>query len=817
MASRSRYLQHRLHRNSQVHPKESHRLLFFLLFVGTILMSLGTLVTASTVAAMKYADSLTSNMAPLSMLMTREISRTAQILDRKGRLLYEVFDPNIGKRTTVPLGEISPYLISATIAAEDGTFYENSGIDLHGIGRAAWSNLTNKGTLQGGSTITQQLVKNVFIPQEERGAATINRKLTEAILAVQITKKYTKDQILEAYLNEIFYGNLSYGIESAAQNYFNKPARDLTLAEASMLAGVPSAPVAYSPIVNVDLAKKRQREVLDLMVLRGYVAPEEAEAAAEVPLEFKTAEVVNIEAPHFVMYVRDLLEQKFGIRGLYYDGLEVTTTLDLDVQHIGEQIIQQQIDRTSQSINGNNAALVSIDPQTGQVLAMVGSADYFNHDIDGQTNVTTSARQPGSSFKPFNYVTAFMKGYNPATVLQDVPVTINDGFNPPYQPLNFDKKFHGAVSIRQALANSMNVPAIRAIQFAGVQSVLDTAHRMGITTLTLEHTYGLSLTLGAGEVTPLDMAFAYSVFANQGTMIGVHTHQPNPPGFRQLDPAVILSVKNYKGKVLEEYEQKRGTQNIIAPEYAYLITDILADNQARVPTFGSALRLPNGRPAAVKTGTTEDLRDFWTIGYTPQLVTAVWMGNSNGMKLSGGTSGSTTGPIWTNFMATVLDGAEIIPFARPENIVTAMVCQPSGAGIEPASPCATKRTEVFVKGQVNITRDNSPALAEAEPKLEAGTALVSLPGNTQTGEQAAVAGRSCCTVPNVVGRSEKEARALLVGARFTVGQYANYQSASELPPHILKTVCVGCVASISIPPGTLADQGTQILIAVRKD
>ncbi|MSQ27502.1 MAG: penicillin-binding protein [Dehalococcoidia bacterium] len=701
--------------------------------VKGIVAMLGTLATAGVLLFLAVGGLAggfyvyaTKDLAPPEMIATRDIARNAKILDRKGRLLYEIFDPQLGRRSTVPLSEISPYLIQATIATEDASFYENQGVNIRGIARAMWSNVSKQEVSQGGSSITQQLVKNVFIPEEERAAPSILRKVKEVALSLELTRRFSKDQLLTYYFNELNYGNLSYGIETAAQSYFAKPAKDLGLAEASMLAGIPQLPAAYSPLLDPAAAKRRQGQVLDLMVRQNFITKAEADAAREEELEYRSAKF-DIKAPHFVMYIRELLAEKYGVRTLFRSGLKVTTSLDLDLQQLGEEIIAEQVAKTARSINAHNAALTAIDPRTGEVLAMVGSADYFDPSIDGQVNIATSEKQPGSSFKPFNYVTAFMKGWNPATMLLDVPITIRDGINPPYSPNNFDKKFAGPVSIRQALSNSMNIPAIKTIEFVGVENLLDTAHKMGITTLNRKGWYGLSLTLGGGEVKLLDLTYAYSVFANLGEMKGLPV-QPDKrrPGLRTLEPVVILKVEDADGRVLEEFKEPQ-TERIIPADYAYLIANILSDNAARAPIFGNSMQLRGSRPAAVKTGTTEDLKDFWTMGFTPELAVGVWMGNSDGKKLTGGFSGTTTGPIWERFMNGALEGVPVSEFKRPANIVSLEVCAPSG--LLPTPECQRKRSEIFVQGQEPKDKDTLWRLL----KLDRANGLLAGP-NTPPGD-----------------------------------------------------------------------------------
>ena len=669
-------------------------------FLGTVLVLLAIL--GGGVSAYAY---IAKDLPSPSSLATREVAQSTKILDRNGQLLFEIFDQQLGRRTRVSLKEVSPYLVQAAIATEDADFYQNQGVNIRGIVRAAWNVVATGAVTQGGSSITQQLVKNALIPEGERSQISILRKLKEIILSVELTRRFSKDEILEYYLNEINYGNLSYGIESAAQSYFGKSARDLDLAEGAMLAGIPQAPAVYSPLLNPEGAKRRQQTVLNLMVRQGFVTQAEADKAGAEELSYHGKPVsFDIRAPHFVFYVTRLLEEKYGSRLLFRGGLKVTTTLDINLQEMGEDVVREVVATTSQTINAHNAALVAIDPKTGEILTMVGSADYFDASIDGQVNIATAERQPGSSFKPFTYLTMFQKGYNPATMLLDIPKTFDDGSGRAYNPDNFNRQHAGPVSVREALANSMNIPAIRAIEMVGVDEVLDTAHKMGITTLNRKGWYGLSLTLGGGEVKLLDMTYAYSVFGNEGKMAGLPVlEEKQQQGHRSLDPVAILKIEDANGKVLEEFKQPQERQ-IIPPEYAYLITNILTDNAARAPVFGNTLVLPGGRPGAIKTGTTEDLGDFWQMGYTPELAVGVWMGNSNNAKLPGGFSSTTAGPIWMQFVNQALEGREPTPFRRPPNVVAATVCVPSG--LLPTPECQRTKGELFIAGQVPAEKDN---------------------------------------------------------------------------------------------------------------
>ena len=655
-----------------------------------MLVTLSILMTATAGLTLAAAYSYyTQDLPSPDRLQDRQVFRSTKILDRNGRLLYELFDPQAGRRTSVKLADISPHLVQATIAIEDATFYENPGISPRGILRAAWANLRGE-EIQGGSTITQQLIKQVLLTPE----VSIERKVQEIILAYRVNQQYTKDQILEWYLNEVFYGNMAYGIEAAAESYFGKSAKDLDLAESAMLAGLPQAPALLSPLVDPAAAKRRQKMVLDAMVKQEYISEKEAEQAFEEPLQYQPMKY-GIEAPHFVMYVRSLLEQKYGARMLYSGGLTVRTTLDLDMQRVAEKIARQQVEKLAKD-NIHNAALVAMRPNTGEILAMLGSVDYFNRSIAGEVNIATSERQPGSTFKPITYSAAFMKGWGTGTVIMDNSTVFHDRNNRPYTPKNVDGKWHGPVTVRTALANSMNIPAVKTIEFVGVKNAIALAHQMGITTLQNEDLYDLSLTLGGGEVKLLDLVFAYSVFANGGVMQG----QPVPsdqqkPGYRPLEPVAILRVEDADGKVLEEYTGPQRAE-VLKPQIAYMITSILSDNAARTPLFGPNNPLKLSRPAAAKTGTTEDNRDLWTVGYTPDLVTGVWVGNSDNKPIAQVLSSLTAAPIWHDFMEEVLAGTPAKEFQEPAGLEKVEICPLSG--LRPNKYCPNKVTELFVKG-----------------------------------------------------------------------------------------------------------------------
>src|SRR5438067_30532 len=603
-------------------------------------------------------------------LAHRQLFQTARVLDRNGKLLQELNDPQGGRRTLVSLKDIPKVAQQATIAAEDASFYDNPGLAIRAVVRATYQWIRTGTPQSGASTITQQLVKNTLLGPEQ----TAERKIKEAFLALELTRRYSKDQILEMYMNEISYGNRAYGIEAAAETYFGKPARDLSLADASLLAGLPQAPSYYDPYTNMPAAKDRQTYVLDQMVRTGAITPEQHDSARSAPLTLiPTSQVGAQEAPHFVSYVRQMVEQQFGTEALFREGLQITTSLDLDLQHLAEKSATDHIAALRQR-NATNAALVAIQPSSGEVLAMLGSVDFNDPKISGQVNVALSLRQPGSTLKPFTYVTAFGKGWNPTTMLWDIPTTFPGG----YKPNDFDNKFPGPLSVRDALAQSRNIPAVEALQFVSVPEMLSTAHRFGIEDLRQPDRYGLSVTLGGGEVKLLDLTYAYSVFANGGQQIGLEKPADQKEnGFRQFDPVSILKVTDASGKVL--YENKQGGTQIEDPRLVYQITSILSDDKARQPTYGanSPLLLPN-RPAAVKTGTTDQYRDSWVVGYTPDLVTGVWVGNSDNTPMKDILGVAGAGQIWHAFMVGALDGRPVTAFMAPQGVQQADVCSLSG-------------------------------------------------------------------------------------------------------------------------------------------
>jgi penicillin-binding protein 1C len=631
-------------------------------------------------------------------LESDEFAVSTQIFDRNGALLYEIYSDT--QRTPINLEDIPDHVIHATLAIEDSGFYRHLGFSAQGIIRATRNTLF-RNQLQGGSTITQQLVKTALLTPER----TIERKIKEAILTIGTEITYSKDQILEMYLNHIPYGGTSYGIESAAKRYFNIPARQLNLAQASILAGLPQAPTRFSPFYHPERAKARQHEVLRRMVEEGYITAQEADNAFQTNLEFATP-AINIDAPHFVFYVKNLLEEKYGLHTVERGGLRVTTTLDLELQNYAQASVSAEIaDLENQQVS-NGAALVT-KPNTGEILAMIGSINYFDTQNDGQVNIATRLRQPGSSIKPINYVTALQNGLmTPSTMILDIPTCFQVVGQPLYCPRNYDNSFRGPVLFRQALANSYNIPAVKILAINDIDSMVATASAMGIQSFTDTSRFGLALTLGGGEVTMLDMATAFGTLANQGVKVNL-----NP----------ILEITNHTGEVLESFDPQttltaldryfdqdnqrsnvlginhQGLERVLNREPTYLISDILADNQARSAAFGSrsALYIPD-KYVSVKTGTTNDLRDNWTIGYTSEYLVTTWVGNNDNTPMNRFIVSGVTGaaPIWNSIMTHLLRDSQDSTPPEPPGITRRAVCSLSGNIPTQDQPCDT-RSEIF--------------------------------------------------------------------------------------------------------------------------
>lgn len=616
---------------------------------------------------------LVKDLPSPSRLTSREnFAVASQIFDRNGKLLYEIYaDEN---RIPIHIKDLPPHVLQATIAIEDKNFYYHWGFDIQGILRAARNNITGE-SLEGGSTITQQLVKNALLTSEK----SFQRKIKEGVLSVITEIIYSKEEILEMYLNYISYGGTAVGIESASQKYFDKSAKDLTLAEASMLVGLPQAPSLYSPFgSDPERAKTRQAEVLRRMVVEGYITALQAEEAKAEKLQFSLKKN-DIRAPHFVFYVRDLLYEKYGEDTVEKGGLRVTTSLDIDLQEAAQASLSAEINDLERLRVGNGAALVT-KPNTGEILAMVGSKNYFDTENDGQVNVTLAKRQPGSSIKPIVYATTFQeKTLNPGTLLLDIPTCFKIPGQKDYCPKNYTGDFKGPISVRQSLGNSLNITAVKAISTIGVQTFINQAQKMGITGWDDASQYGPSIALGGGEVRMIDLAQAFGVLANQGVKV-------------PLTP--ILKVENYKGELIDSFDiekkkhdlsvlqsdpyalQEGELERVMDPAPAYLTSHIMQDNGARTMAFGarSELVIP-GQIVSAKTGTTNDLKDNWTVGFTPEFMTITWVGNNDNTPMSALTSGITgAAPIFNDIMSYVLKDQEPLWQEKPDDVLKGQIC-----------------------------------------------------------------------------------------------------------------------------------------------
>ena len=691
------------------------------LAVAIAVVSIAVPVGAVAAASAVYSYFTAGLPDPTQIVKVQNSFQTSKLYDRNGKLLYEIIDPTGGDRQWVKFNDISPFLRCATVANEDRRFYESQGFDIRGTLRAVVNNLQG-GQTQGASNIAQQLVKNVITPPEERMGPkrTLAVKAREALLAMEVTRRYDKKLLLEWYMNTNFYGNLAYGIEAASRVYFNKSARDLTLGEAAMLAPIPQFP-KQNPFDNPVPAKDRQSLTLDAMVQATeqgvpdcHVTPKMAADAKRETLLLSTRQQrFNILAPHFSVYAKDqavqLLADHLGIgtdaatelvnRG----GLKIYTTLDLNIDNEVRKIANQKIAvLQAQNKDVNNASVVVLKTGTAEILSMVGSLDYFNDAINGKFNVATGLRQPGSSFKPITYIELLRQGASPATMFWDVRTAFDVGGIAPYTPEDYDRVYHGPVRMRISLSRSYNIPAVDALQRAGIGNVLRMAHKLGINDLNkgLQY-YGLALTLGGGEVKLLDMTYVYSVIANGGTMVGAaRPADLKRPGYRELDPVSILRVEDPKGRILYDYKPA-SNPNLLGPtsrQLAYQITSILSDASARAAAFGypSVLDLSNDRPAAVKTGTTNDNKDNWTLGYTPDFVVGVWVGNTDNHPMAHSVTGLTgAAPIWHDVMEYLNQGRPVRRFVRPDGLVERAVCAIDG--LLPNGVCPTV-SELFIPG-----------------------------------------------------------------------------------------------------------------------
>ncbi|MBS3903657.1 MAG: transglycosylase domain-containing protein [Anaplasmataceae bacterium] len=623
-----------------------------IIVIGFLIITLLGLTTAGTVALY-----FLQGIPTLDEVRNRQVAQSTKIFDREGKvLLYEISAGE--KRTVVPLENIPQFVRDATVVTEDENFYTQPGFDWKAIVRAMWANFKETGNPlsgQGASTISQQLVKNAFLSPEQ----TISRKLKELVLSVKLTNYYSKDQILELYFNEIPYGSTLYGIEAASQAYFAKPVEELTLAEGAVLAALPNAPTYYSPWgANVEKLFERQKFILGKMLAHGKITQDEHDTALKEKITFNPPSE-GILAPHFVIMVQDYLTKKYGEEVVRKGGLKVTTSLDWKLQEAAEKAVKDGVARNRELYNGKNGALVAIDPKTGQVLALVGSYDYFDTENDGNFNVAAQGlRQPGSALKPFAYLTAFEKGYTPDTILFDVPTNFDTTGNPDraYAPQNFDDLFRGPVSMGQALAQSINVPAVKTLYLISIEDMLRTMEKLGVKTLNDPRRYGLSLVLGGGEVRLLELVRAYGVLAQEGNL---------------HDQSIILKVEDAEGEVLEEFEDSFVA--VANPEATRQINDVLTDLGFRSGLFQSSLNLTifPGHEVALKTGTTNDYKDAWAFGYTPSLVVGVWAGNNDNVPMQQrGSSILAAIPMWNAFLSEALKNYPPEVFARPSPSAT---------------------------------------------------------------------------------------------------------------------------------------------------
>lgn len=635
-------------------------------------------------------------------LSSTSTPQSTLIYDRNGKLLYNIYDKK--NQIFIPISSIPKSMQEATLAIEDRNFYQHGAVDIRGISRAVVSIVFHR-QVQGGSTLTQQLVKNSLLSQER----TIPRKIKEILLAFATELIYSKSQILEMYLNQSPYGGPAYGVEAASQSYFGKHAKDLSVAQSALLAGLPQSPTKFSPFGSEpELAKKRQAEVLQSMQEEGYISKDQEQKAKKENLKYKPISN-SIEAPHFVLYVKNLLAQKYGDRAVSEGGLKVTTSLDLDIQNYAQASVAAEVNALPKYYHVTNGAAMVTNPQTGEILAMVGSKDYFDTSIDGNVNIAIALRQPGSSIKPINYATGLINKYSAATTFIDNQICYPNQGGRNYCPVNYDGKWHGLVQMRYALGNSFNIPAVKMLKLNGIDSMIATASAMGITSFTNPERYGLALTLGGAEVKMVDMATAFGVFANSGYKIDLHP---------------ILKVVDNKGKVLEEYKPPKSPifgKKVIPEGVAFIISDILADNSARSLSFGSSsqLRIPE-QTVSVKTGTTNDYRDNWTIGYTPSFLVVAWVGNDDNTPMSGLVSGITgAAPIWNDIMSNLLKDKTPQPITRPPSVIQKQVCSDTGffPSAQPEGSCPT-RFEYFLKGSENA---NQGTLTKEKVFVDKGT------------------------------------------------------------------------------------------------
>lgn len=613
--------------------------------IGTDLLT-GIFVVAVVISGGLFLWVSTLDIPDLSTFEERRVLQSTKIYDRTGEILLYDLHQDV-RRTIIPYEDISRHIKNATVAIEDDTFFEHMGVRPFAIVRSMISNLSDNGSPfegAGGSTITQQVIKNSILVQEK----TLTRKIKEAILALRLEQELTKEEILSHYLNESPYGGTIYGVEEASQAFFGKSASEIGLAEAAYLAALPQAPTYYSPYGNNrEQLDARKNLVLERMYINGFISEEEKNNAQTEEIEFQPQAVTGIRAPHFVMYVREQLARQYGEEALAERGLRVVTTLDWELQKEAERIVAEYAAKNKEKFNAENAGLVAIDPKTGDVLVMVGSRDYFDEEIDGNFNVTLANRQPGSSIKPYVYASAFTKGYTPETILFDTKTQFStacepwdtSSTNPCYSPENYNNQYKGPISMRNALAQSLNIPAVKTLYLTGIKDAIKLATDMGLTTLNDPDRLGLTLVLGGGEVKLLEHTGGYGVFANEGVLAKRRS---------------ILRLEDTRGNIIQENDVS--TERVLDRDVALQITDILSDNVARTPLWGanSLINFPN-RDVAAKSGSTNNLRDAWIMGYTPNIAVGAWVGNNDNTPMGGGLSGLITTPMWRAFMDVALE------------------------------------------------------------------------------------------------------------------------------------------------------------------
>ncbi len=726
-------------------------------------------------------------LPPPDQLTARAPFQTTPVLaDDGSTVLYEITDPQGGRRTIIKLSQMPRTLIEATIATEDAGFYSNPGFEIRAIFRAAVEDLSHQQLLSGASTITQQVVRNVLLTPQERLDRSGRRKVKEIILAYQLTQTYTKDQILDVYLNEIPYGNRSFGVEAAAETYFGKPAAQLDLAQSAMLAGIPQAPSYYDPYRNPQAVKERQSYVLQRMVDQGYITEDQARAAAAEPLHYVDQQHAPI-APHFVNYVIDLLQSELGTDRLYFGGDRAITTLDVPLQIMAERAVTSNPTVAAKG-SGTNAALVAIDPRNGHVLAMVGSANYDDPDIAGEVNMALAPRQSTGILTPFTYALALDHGQTLVSSVIDEPLQSAQGTDL-LHPVADPHHYLGPVTLRQAIGLGLAAPALQIVGNLGSQSLIDLMTRTGITNFRQEIDYTPSLLVAGAHVSPMQVVQAYAMLADGGT-----AHRP----------VVIDKVVEPDGKVTPGATEK--ASDALPPGVAYLVSDALIDPSVRPPDVQRALDL--NRPVAFHSATSDDRLDSWAAGYFPNLVVVVWVGSTNGKPLGDVDAASK---IWGSFVRDAIQARPPDPYPRPSDVVDLSLCANPG--------CTSKRTEPVLKG-TEQTAEQANAAQIGKPRTgitDSQTPLVNRAASDQSATgRLTIAPTGPIVVPDVSGILPEQARLRITSAGLANAPVVNYVSGQALPPGA-RRVAVGTVVGTSPAAGASAAPGTTVALTVRRD